>query len=52
MGRNDTLHTVGQAQKLHDLIGGESKKLILYDSGHRLPVQFVTDALDWFKEHL
>ena len=52
MGRNDTLHTIGQAQKLHDLIGGKSKKLILYDSGHRLPVQYVNDALSWFKEHL
>ena len=53
MGRNDDFnYTVDEAQALYDLIEGESKELVFYDSGHRLPGEHVSKALEWFKKHL
>lgn len=53
MGRNDeSQYTVEEAQALYSLIEGESKELVFYDSGHRLPAEHVSKALEWFKKHL
>ncbi|MFH1740273.1 MAG: alpha/beta fold hydrolase [bacterium] len=52
MGRTDTMCSVEHAQQLHDLIPGENKKLIFYDSGHRLTKEYVTDAVQWIVGHL
>ncbi len=52
MGRTDPVYTVGEAERLYELIDSSSKKLIWYDSGHRLPPAFVGDAVDWFQTHL
>ncbi|MGB6866857.1 MAG: hypothetical protein WBE11_14305 [Candidatus Aminicenantaceae bacterium] len=53
MGRNDEGQcTVEEAQALYDMIQGESKELVFYDSGHRLPEEHVPKALEWFKGHL
>ena len=52
MGRSDPAYSVGEAEQLHDLINGSSKKMIWYESEHRLPDEYITDAVDWFKSHL
>ena len=52
MGRSDPAYSVGEAEQLHDLIGGSSKKLIWYESEHRLPDEYIGDAVDWFQSHL
>jgi len=52
MGRSDPAYSVGEAEQLHDLISGSSKKLIWYESGHRLPDGYIADAVDWFQSHL
>jgi len=50
--RDDALYSVGEAQKLHDLIASPVKKLNFYDSGHHLPSSYVDDAIAWLVEHL
>ncbi len=52
MGRSDPAYSVSEAEQLHDLIDGSSKKLIWYESGHRLPDGYIADAVDWFQTHL
>jgi dienelactone hydrolase len=52
MGRNDPSCTVEQAQRLYDLIPGSKKELVFYDSGHRLPVEYVSKAAAWLQEGL
>jgi predicted esterase len=53
MGRNDTGQcTVEEAQTRYDLIEGESKELVFYESGHRLPEEHVKKAAEWFTRHL
>jgi len=37
---------------LYDLIDGESKEIVFYEFGHRLPEEHVIKALEWFKKHL
>ena len=52
MGRSDPAYSVGEAEQLHELINGSSKKLIWYESGHRLPDEYIADAVSWFQSHL
>jgi dipeptidyl aminopeptidase/acylaminoacyl peptidase len=53
MGRNDDFnYTVEEARALYDLIEGESKEIVFYDSKHRLPEEHISKALEWFKDHL
>jgi dipeptidyl aminopeptidase/acylaminoacyl peptidase len=53
MGRNDEFNcTVEEARSLYNLIEGESKELVFYDSGHRLPEEHVSKVLKWFKNYL
>jgi cephalosporin-C deacetylase-like acetyl esterase len=53
MGRNDEGQcTVEEAKALFDRIKGESKELVFFESGHRLPEEHIPKALEWFKKHL
>jgi hypothetical protein len=52
MSRADPYCTVEDAQRLHGLIPGSRKELVLYDSGHRLPVEYVAKALEWLQDGL
>ena len=53
MGRNDTGQcTVAEARARFDLIEGESKELVFYESGHRLPEEHISKAVEWFQNHL
>ena len=52
MGREDKLYTEEQGNRLFELIDSNDKNIIWYDSGHRLPVEYVDEAAAWFKEHL
>ena len=52
MGRIDPMCHQQHARQLRDLIPGSQKNLILYDAGHKLPTEYVTDALAWFEEYL
>lgn len=51
-GKQDPYGTIEELQYLHDLIGSPTKKLILFDSGHVLPPEFVPRAVEWFRQHL
>ncbi len=52
MGRTDTMCPVDLANQLFDLIPSEHKELLFFESGHRLPSDYVNDAIKWFKTHL
>lgn len=52
MGRSDPACTVAAAQRVHDRIPGEKKRLVFYDSGHRLPAEYVEDARAWLAKAL
>lgn len=53
MGRNDNFnYTVEEARALYELIEGESKEIVFYDSEHRLPEEHISKALEWFKNHI
>jgi len=50
--KDDFNYTVQEAQALYDLVQGESKELIFYDSGHLLPEGYEEKAIGWFITHL
>lgn len=51
-GKDDPWGTVEEVQALYKLVGSLTKELVFYDSGHRLPSDFVDRALGWFRQHL
>jgi dienelactone hydrolase len=52
MGKEDMYYTVDEAQQVFDLIDSQTKDLILYDSGHYLPIDYADDVVKWFNDHL
>ena len=52
MGKKDTLVPEAYSRKLYSLIEAPSTKFILYDSGHRLPDEYISESLGWFQGHL
>ena len=51
-GRSDPMMTAEATEHFFDLIGGSSKSLQFFDSGHRLPPTYVDQAFQWFLQHL
>lgn len=52
IGNSDPFYIVEQAQQLYRLIDSPVKDVVVYDSGHRLPEDYVPQALKWFQDHL
>ncbi len=52
MGRGDTMCPIDQAERLYDLIPSPRKKLRIFESGHKLPIEYVPEAVDWLIGHL
>ena len=52
MGKEDGFYTHEKAERIHELIPSEEKSLIWYEAGHKLPVDWVADALSWIEDHL
>jgi fermentation-respiration switch protein FrsA (DUF1100 family) len=52
MGESDEFYSTSEAALLLEMIEGGPKELIFYDSGHRLPEQYVAKAQEWFERHL
>jgi cephalosporin-C deacetylase-like acetyl esterase len=52
MGRFDSYCTVEEANQLYKLVGSSKKKIIFYNRGHFLPINYVSDAVQWFKKYL
>lgn len=53
MGKEDTRnYTMDEAQQIHDLITNNTKELIFYDSGHKLPYDWINKATEWMKKYL
>jgi dienelactone hydrolase len=51
-GKTDELCNEEQARALFSLIEGENTKLVVYDSGHKLPLEWVSFAVPWLAERL
>lgn len=51
-GTDDPYGTVEDIRSLYELVGSPSKELVFFDSGHRLPSEFVPKAVEWFLQHL
>ena len=47
-GKQDQYGTVEDIRSLYGLVGSPSKELIFFDSGHMLPHEYMTKAVDWF----
>ncbi len=52
MGRHDEMCSEANARELYAHIEGPNTKLIFYDSGHTLPVEFFGDAIDFVAARL
>jgi len=52
MGRSDPHYDERDARALFDLVGSADKALEFYDSGHRLPPEYVPRAVGWLKQRL
>lgn len=52
MGRSDSMCHEQHARQLLALIPSPHKNLIFYDAEHKLPADYVQDALAWFQEYL
>ena len=52
MGKEDSMCQVPHAEQLFALIPSSRKKLIFYDAGHKLPPNYVHDAVNWLESHL
>jgi len=53
MGNNDQFnYTVEEAKQLYDLIPSNQKNIIFYESGHKMPEDYVDKSVDWFVKYL
>lgn len=52
MGKQDIYYTEEEANQLYQLIPGPTKELIMFDSGHFLPAEYVPKAVNWFQSNL
>jgi fermentation-respiration switch protein FrsA (DUF1100 family) len=52
IGREDEMASVAGGEQVHALLPSAAKQLIWYDSGHLLPVEYVPDAVAWFRRYL
>ena len=52
MGRSDAFYSVADVELLMEMIEGNPKELSWYDSGHRLPQEYIAKALQWFEGYL
>ncbi len=52
MGRQDGVTTEEESDFLFDQIKTTTKKRVIYESGHRLPPEYVPEATSWFMESL
>jgi predicted esterase len=51
-GSKDEYFPESQAREFERLLNSKTKKLIFYDSGHLLPIEYLNDAFYWIKLYL
>lgn len=51
MGKEDPMHKPEHLAELEKLLPTKSSKVIRFDSGHKLPVSYVPDAVKWMTTH-
>ena len=51
-GKEDSLCNEVQPKELYTHFEHEDTRLLLFDSGHRLPAEYVNQAIPWLVDHL
>jgi len=51
-GKKDSLCNEAQSKELYTHLEHENTRLLLFDSGHRLPANYVNQAIPWLVDHL
>jgi pimeloyl-ACP methyl ester carboxylesterase len=51
MGRSDSMCHESHARQLLEMIPSQNKELIFFDSGHKLPIDYIEHALVWIRRH-
>jgi dienelactone hydrolase len=51
-GREDGVSSLEEIDFLFEQVATPRKKHVFFDSGHRLPPEYVPEAVSWFREHL
>ena len=52
IGREDEMCNEAQARELYSIVEGPKTKILFYNAGHRLPVDYVRDAVAFIIAHL
>jgi dienelactone hydrolase len=52
LGRQDEVSDAVQARQGYGLVEGPNTKILFYDAGHQLPVEYVRDAVAFIAAHL
>lgn len=52
MGRGDSMCSEAQARGLFGLLDSQAHQLLFFDSGHKLPTDYVKPAVAWIKKHV
>jgi dienelactone hydrolase len=52
MGDKDWVYSINDAKQMFSTIPAKTKRIILYDSGHQLPLAYVNDAAEWIAKYL
>jgi len=52
MGRSDSMCAVEHAEQLRAMLPQETSQLLFFDSGHKLPLDYVPHAVKWMTERL
>jgi dienelactone hydrolase len=52
MGSTDAFYTKEQVERVFNAVASSQKKLVWYETGHRLPAEYAGAAVAWFREHL
>ena len=52
LGLNDGNILKADVEYFFDLIKSPEKKLLWYESGHVLPVEYQARVLEWFEKHV
>lgn len=50
--KDEMNYTIQQAQRLYEMLATPTKDLVVFDSGHMLPREWVDPAMEWMQKYL
>ena len=52
MGNQDIAYSMADAKEMYDMIPIKNKNMIWFNSGHRLPVDYIKTSIEWLNKYL